>query len=184
MSNKTYLIGDTHFDHEKIILYCKRPFLTVEEMNKVMLDNWNTTVDDDDYVLFLGDLVFGKGSRPAEYWLAQLKGDIIFFRGSHDSSSKIHYTRSWIIEILGREFLFLHDPYYIPLGWNKWVVHGHHHNNYPSKFPLINGVRKTINVGVELINYKPILLEELINEDLDRIKHRTDLFSSPVYFEK
>jgi len=184
MSSNTYLIGDTHFDHENIIRYCKRPFSSLEEMNNLMLDNWNNTVDKDDFVFFMGDMAFGKGSRQADYWLKQLNGDIVFFRGNHDRSNKIRYTQSMILQTLGKDFLFLHDTRHVPLGWNGWVVHGHNHNNYLSKFPLVNGERKTINVGVELINYKPLLLEDLINEDLMNIKRWNDLESEPVYYRE
>lgn len=41
---KVFVIADTHFDHANIIKYCNRPFASVQEMNKVMLKNWNNTV--------------------------------------------------------------------------------------------------------------------------------------------
>jgi calcineurin-like phosphoesterase family protein len=184
MGSNTYLIGDTHFDHEKLMGYCRRPFASVEEMNNQMIENWNNTVEKDDFVFFMGDMAYGRGSRPADYWLKQLNGDVIFFRGNHDRSNKVHYMQSMILPILGYDFLFLHDTRLVPLGWNGWVVHGHIHNNYPSKFPLVNGDRKTINVGVELINYKPLLLEDLINDNLMNVKRWNDLGSEPVYYKK
>jgi len=51
-----YLISDLHLDHENIIEYCSRPFEDVEEMNEVLVKNWNVTVDPDDEVIFGGDL--------------------------------------------------------------------------------------------------------------------------------
>jgi calcineurin-like phosphoesterase family protein len=184
MNSKTYLIGDTHFDHENIIQYCKRPFSSAEEMNNVILDNWRGVVGKDDVVFFMGDMAFGKGSRQADYWLKQLNGDIIFFRGNHDRSNKVHYMQSMILQIMGKDFLFLHDTRHVPLGWNGWVVHGHNHNNYLSKYPLVNGDRRTINVSVENINYTPILLEDLINEELMEIKYWRNLDSEPVYYRE
>ncbi|HJX05272.1 MAG TPA: hypothetical protein VJ461_01020 [Candidatus Nanoarchaeia archaeon] len=182
MKEKTYLIGDTHFDHENVIRYCKRPFRTKQEMNQLMLENWNNTVNDDDFVMFMGDMSFGRDSRPADYWLEQLKGQVIFFKGSHDQSKKVHYNHSMILDIMNQEFLFLHDPKYAPTGWNKWVVHGHLHNNWPTRYALVNGEQKTINVSVELINYKPVLLEEIINKSLARIKYWKELNTKPEYY--
>lgn len=41
---KVFLISDTHFDHENIIKYCSRPFKSKDEMNKTIIDNWNSVV--------------------------------------------------------------------------------------------------------------------------------------------
>ena len=53
-----------------------RPFTSIRRMNSVLLNNWNNTVKKEDAVYFLGDLTFGKNSRPSEFWLRQLKGKI------------------------------------------------------------------------------------------------------------
>ncbi len=49
-----WFISDTHFSHANIIPYCKRPFKTVTE-NKLLIENWNSHVNPDDTVIFLGD---------------------------------------------------------------------------------------------------------------------------------
>ena len=56
---KIYFIADTHFNHKNILEYCNRPFADVEEMNKILVNNWNDTVKHDDIVYMLGDFCMG-----------------------------------------------------------------------------------------------------------------------------
>lgn len=110
-----YVISDLHLDHANIIRYCARPFSfsDVNEMNQVLVRNWNITVKSDDTVYFLGDMSFGRGSRPAEYWLKQLNGNIIFIKGGHDRKRN---AKDYDIMHHGdHEFLLIHDPDKIPM---------------------------------------------------------------------
>ncbi|MBU1198281.1 MAG: hypothetical protein KKF46_05175 [Nanoarchaeota archaeon] len=83
---------------------------------------------------------------------------------------------------MNKEFFLVHKPQEGRLMWKGWIIHGHKHNNHPQKFPLINSDNKTINVSVELINYKPVLLEELITEELEHIQYWNNIKDEPVYF--
>jgi len=86
---ETFVVADTHFDHNNIIKYCLRPFIRSWErqMNEVLINNWNNIVRPNDKVYFLGDLVYGRKSRPPRYFLEKLNGDIEFVRGNHDRFS-------------------------------------------------------------------------------------------------
>lgn len=174
-----YLIGDLHLDHANIIHYCARPFLfsDVEEMNNVLIDNWNNTVRDNP-VYFLGDLSFGRGSRPADFWLRKLKGNIHFIRGNHEAGVKNSKDYE-ILEYKKHKFLLVHDPDNPPIKWDGWTIHGHKHNNDMKNYPFINGEKKTINVGAELLNYKPIDLDFIISLKLDSIKRMGLVDSKP-----
>ena len=63
----------------------------------------------------------------------------------------------------------MHDPHR-PIDWDGWIIHGDKHNNDLENYPFFNGKRKTINVSVEVINFAPIDLEEIIAYDLNSIK--------------
>ena len=41
---KVFFIADTHFGSEKIFHYENRPFESVDEMNEIIVYNWNKTV--------------------------------------------------------------------------------------------------------------------------------------------
>ena len=158
---KIFVTSDQHFDHENIIKYCNRPFRSVEEMNNTLLNNWNSSVSNDDTVYFLGDLAFGRGSRSTNYWLKQLKGKIIFIKGSHDKSKNIEFLQ-YIKFQYGKYLFFLtHDPAHAPKNWHGWIIHGHYHNHKP-EYSFINKEKRTVNVCVELTNYKPVDINDII----------------------
>ena len=130
-----YLIADLHINHEKIIQYCNRPFSSVNEMNEVLIGNWNDTISEDDKVFFLGDFICG----PSKDILAKnvfdiLNGKKIFLRGNHDRSVKsIKFVEKPIrFEYRGVKIICTHEPIdgYFPEDIN---IHGHIHNNYEIK---------------------------------------------------
>ncbi len=87
----TWFISDTHFYHANIIKYCNRPFNNVEEMNQILIDNWNENIKKNDIVYFLGDFSF----KPNEV-INRLNGNIIFLLGNHDKSNIINTYSIWI----------------------------------------------------------------------------------------
>jgi len=150
-----YFVSDLHLDHYNIIRYCNRPFRTVDEMNRHILDSWNEVVSSDDTVYFLGDMAYGRHRRPPSYWLQKLNGNVVFVRGSHDPNDGIRYYNSLVLNMVGEKVLLIHNPWHIPEDWDGWVVHGHSHRTRP----FVSYDTKRINVSVEQINYKPISLE-------------------------
>ncbi len=176
---KTYLISDTHFGHRNIIEYCHRPFKGTHEMNQVMQDSWNSTVNEDDLVYFVGDLGLTK-THSTKFWLDKLKGKIVFVKGNHDDNS-ISSVPHTLLEYGGKQFYVVHYPNRVPQNWNHWVIHGHKHNNDMEHFPFINGVKRTVNVSVELIGYKPIALDEIV-VNLDSVRRQDRFDSLPERF--
>ena len=174
-----YLISDLHLDHANIINYCSRPFVQfdVDRMNDVLVNNWNNTVKNN-VVYFLGDLSFGRGSRSADYWLEKLSGKVSFIRGNHERARNSKEYE--ILDYNDRRFLLVHDPNHLPVKWDGWVIHGHKHNNEMKDYPFINGKKKTINVSAELINYKPVSLDYLLNLGLDSIERMDTVDSVPI----
>ena len=48
-----YFTADTHFFHSNIINLCDRPFKNVDEMNKVLIRNWNSYITELDEIYIL-----------------------------------------------------------------------------------------------------------------------------------
>jgi len=83
---KKWFTSDTHFSHTNIIKYTGRPFATVEEMNRTLVDNWNKCVGVDDQVFFIGD--FGLGDVEHLHSIcSELNGNKICILGNHDRNA-------------------------------------------------------------------------------------------------
>lgn len=149
-----WIISDTHFMHKNIIKYCNRPFKTVEEMDEVMISNWNQSIDKDDVVIHLGDFSLGSKIKRGEL-RSKLNGTIILILGSHDGSKYRIAKDGFIVvdsPILIDDFVFTHKPIGI-VPDDKWNIHGHIHEKETSG--------RRVNVSVEQMDYKPIKLNNL-----------------------
>jgi calcineurin-like phosphoesterase family protein len=188
---RIWLIADTHFDHANIIKLVRRPFPTVKAMNWAMVKNWNNAVGPNDTVYFVGDWAFRKkGVMAAKYWRRKLKGHVVSIRGNHDRGQKgIRFREFKVIKYQGYSFLLIHRPGLSDPGqtnkqkqklkeWHGWIIHGHKHNN-SKKYPFINGKLKTINVSVELTNYRPVNIDFLVSLNIDSIRRMETITSEP-----
>lgn len=161
-----WFTSDTHFGHKNIIEYSKRPFKDVKEMDQALIDNWNDVVNDGDTVFHLGDIMFSK-----DYWiLDKLKGKKSFIRGNHDSDVMVDEIRKrnfavrdyYELKYEGRKLILFHYPI---LSWNgarkgSIQVHGHSHGTVND----LNVGRRRVDVGVDVYNYRPVSVEQIIEE--------------------
>lgn len=147
---KIFITADHHFHHKNIIEYCNRPFKTVEEMDKVMIEKWNKKVGKDGLVIHLGDFALGTKEQVKET-REKLNGTIVLIKGNHDKAIKEFIVVRDSLQI--GNIIFSHRP--IPkkeIPKDCINVHGHIHEK-----ESVSG----INVSVEQTNYDPVLLEEL-----------------------
>ncbi|MDD1705777.1 MAG: 2'-5' RNA ligase family protein [Methanoregulaceae archaeon] len=159
-SPQQFVISDLHLGHRNIIQYCRRPFSSSDEMDEVLIRNWNHRIAPSDEVFYLGDLCHGKCAKPASAYLSRLNGLIQVISGNHDEeipgavpSLRLQYGTT--------DFFFIHDPVGAPDGFPGWIVHGHLHNNDIVRYPFINAGTRSINVSAELLDYIPVSLQEL-----------------------
>ena len=160
-----FFTADTHFNHANIIRYSKRPFPDVETMNRVLSENWIESVTPEDTMVFVGDFAMGR----YEHLLRKVMVcKTIFVKGNHDKKLVVpcHFLNreTRITSENGTQFLVIHDPDEISPDYHGWVIHGHHHNNYPDTYPFFNPDRKTINVGVDMTGFRPVSLDEIMSK--------------------
>lgn len=164
-NNRIFVIADTHFGHKKVIDFesKKRPFKTIEEHDRTLIENWNSVVSKRDTVYHLGDVLFGRNSFKL---LKELNGIKKLVLGNHDSYPielyKEYFTKIFS-SVLLKGSLMTHIPIHeTQFRDAKINVHGHLHSS------VINDPRYKC-VSVEHTNLKPVLLEGLIfDEDWKR----------------
>ena len=85
--NDIYFTADTHFGHSPnqvghggIIFHAHRPFKNTDEMDQVLIDNWNKTIGKKDVVYIIGDFCW----RNHGHYFHALNGKKILIVGSHD----------------------------------------------------------------------------------------------------
>lgn len=171
-----YVVSDLHLDHDNIIEYCDRPFDSVEEMNRALVDRWNAVVEPDDEVILVGDLTISSNAGTFIDWIDALAGEIVLVTGNHDdvvvpNLDGLHVFDHYQFEHGEYRFYCVHDPADARTNWSGWTIHGHHHNNYPDRFPFVDPDRRFVNVSVELLDYAPLSVEVLcsILDDGERV---------------
>lgn len=166
MGHRVFVISDTHFGHANILTFEKsdgtklRPeFTSVEEMDATLVERWNKAVRPQDHIYHLGDVALRKEGVEL---LAQCNGHKRLVRGNHDIFSTKFYMQ-FFEEIYGvrvlADLIFSHIPIHPDSVRARWVnVHGHLHNNWPAD----HLGPKYFNASCEMLDYTPILLEEII----------------------
>lgn len=181
--SKIFFTSDTHFGHKNIIEYCNRPWSTVEEMNEGMVERWNSKVSAEDTVYHLGD--FAMGPKENLGWRQRLNGHVILIKGNHDRDKEV--LKEYGFEVHKRKRLYLpeedkiimmtHIPIHVPDPMGRsgrtyspnltqkidvdsydYILCGHVHNQWRRR-------GKTINVGVDVSDFYPLTIQELLARD-------------------
>ena len=174
-----YYIADLHLGHTNIIRHCNRPYTTIEEMDSSLITNWNSRISNNDIVYIVGDMMFRIAIHPEQY-LLRLNGKKHLIVGNHDKSwMKLIKLPLWFetvssmvsINDAGYLITLCHYPMMTwPGSKNAFMVYGHIHNNTDADFwPLIAKSDRMLNEGVDINNFAPVTLAEMI-ENNNRFK--------------
>lgn len=154
-----FFIADTHFGDDDIRRYENRPFKDTDEMDRVIADNWNRVVSEEDEVFLLGDIGDVKS-------LENLKGKKFLIKGNHDTMTNEEYRTLGFCEVYDRPVIFesfwilSHEPLYVNRNMPYANIFGHIHND-----PAYRSVSSRSRcVSVERILYTPISFEQIVSE--------------------
>jgi len=169
-----YFIADTHFYHAAVIDFCQRPFRDVVDMNEQLIKNWNKVIKSPkDEIYILGDFVYHGTGEQAAAILKRLRGKKYLIRGNHETYLKDQDFDISLFEWVKDYYSFKYEKrkfdlfHYPILEWDGYYhdaiqLYGHVHNSRPDYFERLLGIN-ALNVGVDMINYRPISIDEVIS---------------------
>jgi calcineurin-like phosphoesterase family protein len=157
---KIFFTADTHLGHSRIIEYSKRPFKDHSEMNKEILDRFNSRISKGDLLYHLGDVSWSSYNLNDFFGQLNCK-QVQLILGNHDTKKTIHPSIIWrgdlkSISIEGQRIVLCHYPL---RSWNHkgsgaFHLFGHCHNNLPMH-------DRSFDVGVDGNNFYPWSFEEI-----------------------
>lgn len=178
-----YYTSDLHLGHNNIMKYENRPGNDIFEMNKILIDNINNTVNKNDTLYILGDFAFKTKNHQIGSIIDELnsiKCKVVLIIGNHDkdwlNNQKFKQWNESLdgkikqVEIYDYKEIYDNGTYVIlshyPIEvWNHKNheaihLHGHTHDT-GEEFKIKN----RYNVGCMLHDYKPVTLNDLINKN-------------------
>lgn len=156
-----FVTADLHFGHKNIIKHCNRPFSSIQEMDNILISNWNKTVKTKDLVYIVGDFAW---KTPDEY-LKKLAGKKILIKGNHDYKFKKYYplfeeTHNILIRKINKQkVVFCHYKLVSWPGKNRGSYHCYGHSHGKLKKEL-----NCCDIGVDSWNFTPVSWDLLTQE--------------------
>jgi len=171
-----FFASDYHFRHANIIKYDNRPFKNVQEMDEVLVENWNNVVGEKDIVIYMGDFCFDRSGEEAKKIAKRLNGVIHFVLGNHDNDKDIkkmgrfetvsdYLNLSILDEENPRKYQGIIISHYPILSWDKahhgnFHLHGHCHQSLVPNYPEYYN-RKVLDMGCNGWDYAPVSYSDI-----------------------
>ena len=179
--SKIYLTSDLHLGHDREFIWKARGFNSIQQMNETIVETWNRTVDDDDDIYILGDVMLG--SPDNIHYVERLRGRIHIVLGNHDTAKREEMYRNLpnVVEVAEvgirlkykkHHFILTHYPMLTgnlekeSLKQMSLNLYGHTHqlSNFYNDMPFL------YNVGVDSHDCYPVLLDDIIEEMYAKVK--------------
>lgn len=187
-----YYISDLHLFHEASIRFDNRPFASLDEMHKAIVEHWNHKITNGDTVYILGDISLRGKKEELIALVATLKGRKVLIRGNHDDLSDYRYQQLFyeIVDykevhdsVGGRNYdlVLSHYPIFSwkNMGRGTYLLYGHTHDNAEDEYyqkclsqmtknecrHIQGAIPQAINVGCmkPWMGYEPRSLKEIVD---------------------
>lgn len=181
-----FYISDTHFGHGNIVRFDEsnggKHFESIEEHDKLIIDNWNHVVTNSDNVYILGDFSF-LSARDTQKIIESLNGAKFLIKGNHDHWEKDGACKKLFQGIYdyktitddSHALVLSHYPILFYQGQHRGAIHlyGHVHNTVEND--IFKNICRQIgsktdipmnvyNVGamIDYMGYTPRTLKEIL----------------------
>lgn len=177
--SKIFYTSDYHFYHELALRRSRsEEFKNIDEMNDEIIKRHNKKVTNEDHVYIMGDIIVCDENELEEKLkntVGRLKGHLHLILGNHDYKFKeipifLKYFDTVdelkLIRDNNKWIQLCHYPILLWYRKNKGAYHifGHMHNDScTNEYHLIKKEKNIFNSCVEINNYEPCTLEEIIN---------------------
>ena len=167
-----YYTADLHFGHNNVLTFDNRPFKDIGEMDRVLIENWNSRITKNDQVYILGDVAL-HNEKPYSWYLSQLKGQKHLIVGNHDrkllkDNDAMQYFVSvdYYLEVTDEKKRLILSHYPIA-EWNgfhreSYHLYGHIHNNTKDTYQYMKQFDRALNAGCMINGYMLVTFNELI----------------------
>ncbi len=188
--SEIWLTSDWHVSHEAIIRMCRRPFHSVENMNKLLIENFNERVTNDDTVYMLGDFAMGQIAESLPL-AQQLNGKVKYIiPGNHDRIHPMHKKAAeWVQRYEDAGFTILPSQIRVPVNGLGEVLlchfpptgDSHDEDRFKEWRPVDDGQTivlhghchsnqprygdRSFDVGVDANGYYPRTITEILNAE-------------------
>jgi len=168
-NNMIYFTADLHFGHSGIISMRSRPFADKNEMNEVLVQNYNAVVHKNDICYILGDVAHKQSKETTAQLIRRLNGRKILIRGNHDGGlDNSLFDQVSVFEKIScgsQVCVLMHYPM---LSWPRsrhgsLMLHGHLHSDRSYNERNRDAGILRYDVGMDANNYCPVSFEQIRN---------------------
>ncbi len=183
---RVYFTSDWHIGHANVLVFDQRPFKDLDHMHRVLINNYNATVGEQDICYFLGDMGLGKGDTLRKV-VSELNGTKVCVLGNHDKGATAMHRLGFdvvlqmaSIEVAGKLVTMTHCPLRGVWredcsdmkgaqpgdSWHKEWKHGelfslpdfgqYHLHGHTQKGPEERILDRQMDVGVRANGYRPV----------------------------
>jgi len=155
----TWLLADSHFNHDRMRTHCDRP----ENFTELIIKRCQEVIQPEDLVIHLGDVAIGN-RRKVKDIMAELPGTWVLVRGNHDM---MHGNDWWMHNgfafscdaMVYRNAWLTHKPSDdLPAGCTV-NIHGHLHN---WGFKGFFAKPHQLLFAVEYTGYRPVAFDKFV----------------------
>jgi len=174
IESKTWITSDIHFHHHGILKFCAatRPYANTDEMNEVIISQWNSMISPIDKVYILGDVAFGDVQKATRI-INRCRGEKVLITGNHDIKNlKDRMFRNCFTEVhdyhafnyKGEYIVLFHYPMWEWDQMHRGSIHFHGHLH--ARPCGVDG--RIMDVSMDGNNCTPYLLDNLVKVMLKR----------------